>query len=170
MDRIINALEKGHFTVGIFLDLSKAFDSVNHSILISKLSKYGIRGNANKWVTSYLQGRQQYCYYKGKKSSKLIIECGVPQGSILGPLLFLVYINDLAHISTKLSTILFADDSNVFIDGPKVNILQDTINNEIPKLVDWLCANRLSLNIIKIHLMVFGPKKNNAIINKLLLA
>ena len=75
------------------------------------------------------------------------INCGVPQGSILGPLLFIVYLNDLANISNKLSTILFADDSNVFINGPNLNDLQSTLTQEIPKLVDWLCANRLSLTL-----------------------
>ena len=108
MDRIIDALERGHFMVGIFLDFSKAFDTVNHEILLSKLSKYGIRGTANLWVRSYLQDRQQYCYLNDHKSKTLNIKCGVPQGSILGPLLFLVYINDLANISTSLSAILFA--------------------------------------------------------------
>jgi ribonuclease P/MRP protein subunit RPP40 len=141
MDKIINALERGHYTVGIFLDFSKAFDTVNHEILIAKLDKYGIRGNAKKWITSYLNDRQQFCSYNNKKSTKLNINCGVPQGSILDPLLFIVYLNDLANISDKLSTILFADDSNVFINGPNLNDIQSTLNQEIPKLVNWLCAN-----------------------------
>jgi ribonuclease P/MRP protein subunit RPP40 len=161
MDKIIHALERGHYTVGIFLDFSKAFDTVNHSILIAKLEKYGVRGNANKWITSYLNDRQQFCSYKNKKSTKLKINCGVPQGSMLGPLLFIVYLNDLAYISDKLSTILFADDSNVFINGPNLIDIQTTLNHEIPKLVDWLLANRLSLNIKKTHFMVFGQRKTN---------
>jgi hypothetical protein len=153
MDRIIDALERGHFMVGIFLDFSKAFDTVNHEILLSKLSKYGIRGTANLWVRSYLQDRQQYCYLNDHKSKTLFIKCGVPQGSILGPLLFLVYINDLANISSSLF-------SNLFIDGPNLNTLENVINTEIPKLVEWLCANRLSLNINKTHLMIFSPRKS----------
>ena len=91
-------------------------------------------------------------------STKLNINCGVPLGSILGPLLFIVYLNDLANISQKLSTILFADDSNVFINGPNLNDIQTTLTQEIPKLVDWLCANRLSLNVKKTHFMIFGKK------------
>jgi exonuclease III len=161
MDKIINALEKGNYTVGIFLDFSKAFDTVNHDILITKLDRYGIRGNAKKWITSYLTDRQQYCSYNNLKSANLKINCGVPQGSILGPLLFIIYLNDLANISDKLSTILFADDSNVFIDGPDLTQVQNILNDEIPKLVDWLCANRLSLNIKKTHFMIFGQKKKN---------
>jgi hypothetical protein len=125
MERIIGALERGHFMVGIFLDFSKAFDTVNHEILLSKLSKYGIRGTANLWVQSYLKDRQQYCYLNGHKSKKLFIKCGVPQGSILGPLLFLLYINDLANVSKSLSAILFADDSNLFIDGPNLSDLEN---------------------------------------------
>jgi hypothetical protein len=159
MERIISALEKGHFTVGIFLDFSKAFDTVNHEILLNKLSKYGIRGPANSWVESYLKDRQQYCFLNNYQSNKLYIKCGVPQGSILGPLLFLVYINDLAKFSTVLSSLLFADDSNLFVSGPNLDILQSQINDEMPKLVEWLTANRLSLNIKKTHSIIFAPKK-----------
>ena len=160
MDRIINALERGHFMVDIFLDFSKAFDTVNHQILLDKLYKYGIRGPAHKWVTHYLQDREQYCYLNGHTSTKLTIKCGVPQGSILGTLLFLVYINDLSKLSTIMSALLFADDSNLFVSGPSLTTLENIINAEMPKLVTWLTANHLSLNIGKTHLMVFGKKKN----------
>jgi hypothetical protein len=161
MDRIINALEKGHYTVGIFLDFSKAFDTVNHEILLSKLNKYGIRGVANDWIRSYLSNRQQYAFINGFKSEPLPITCGVPQGSILGPLLFLIYINDLPNFSNQLTSILFADDSNLFTDSKDLLELQTKINNEMPKLVDWLSANRLSLNVGKTHLMIFSPKRQS---------
>ena len=160
MDRIISALEKGHFTIGIFLDFSKAFDTVNHNILLSKLKKYEIREVANDWIKIYLSNRQQYSFIGNHKSNLLQIKCGVPQGSILGPLLFLIYINDLPNFSSQLTSILFADDSNLFSDGPNLHDLQTKINNELPKLVEWLKANRLSLNIGKTHLMVFSPRKN----------
>jgi hypothetical protein len=160
MDRIINALERGHFMVGIFLDFSKAFDTVNHQILLGKLYKYGIRGPAHKWVQHYLSDREQYCYLNGHTSKKLTIKCGVPQGSIMGPLLFLVYINDLSNFSNIMSSLLFADDSNLFASGPNLATIESTINTEMPKLVSWLTANRLSLNIGKTHLMVFGKRKN----------
>jgi hypothetical protein len=162
MDRIISALERGNYTVGIFLDFSKAFDTVNHEILLSKLNKYGIRGVANNWVRSYLANRSQYSFINDCKSSTLEVKCGVPQGSILGPLLFLIYINDLPNFSSQITSILFADDSNLFLDGPELPALETKINSELPKLVAWLQANRLSLNIGKTHTMVFSPKKTQS--------
>ena len=158
MDKIIDALEKGHLMVGIFLDFSKAFDTVNHQILLAKLSLYGIRGVPNNWIKSYLSERTQFCTYDNVKSSTKQINCGVPQGSILGPLLFLTYINDLHSATTHSDIILFADDSNMFSQAKSINQIQDNLNTEIPKLVTWLQANRLSLNIDKTHAMIFGTR------------
>jgi ribonuclease P/MRP protein subunit RPP40 len=158
MEKIISALEKGHFTIGIFLDFSKAFDTVNHNILLEKLKCYGIRGSANSWIASYLQDRQQYTSYNGKNSPISNITCGVPQGSILSPILFLIYINDFALFTDKLTTIMFADDTNLFSTGSNLIDITNNINHEIPLLLDWLRANRLSLNAGKTHVMVFGPK------------
>ena len=151
--------------IGVFLDLKKAFDTVNHNILLKKLYHYGIRGNLFKWFESYLTNRSQYVLFNGIKSDIRDVTCGVPQGSILGPLLFIIYINDFSGVSDKLFYVLFADDTNVFLSGKDINILIDTIQFELTKLHDWLLANKLTLNIAKTHFMIFhrARHKNHSI-------
>ena len=157
-DRITKAMENGEFCVGVFIDFRKAFDTVDHSILLDKLYHYGVRGVAHDWISSYLTDRAQYVEYNGSKSKTLNIKCGVPQGSNLGPLLFLLYINDLAFVSPKLFSILFADDSNFFCTGQNLSDIFDTVNHELNAIVDWLNSNKMSLNVDKTHFMVFHPK------------
>ena len=113
----MSALDSNSYAVGIFLDLSKAFDTVNHTNLLSKLEHYGIRGIALKWFKNYLSDRYQYVSIENLDSRKQKITCGVPQGSILGPILFLLYINDIINSSSILHFILFADDTNLFYCG-----------------------------------------------------
>ena len=122
---------------------------------------YGIRGTSLEWFQSYLRGREQYVEYNGARSTKQTITCGVPQGSILGPLLFLLYINDLAFVSNKIFALLFADDSNMFISGNNLNDLLDTMNIEMVKVVEWLQINKLSLNLKKHILLYFVEKEVN---------
>ena len=154
-DKIANALNNDDHVIGVFLDFSKAFDTVNHKILFEKLEHYGIRDLPLKWIKSYLSERSQYVFYNSTKSDLKPITCGVPQGSILGPLLFLLYVNDIVNVSDKLFPILFADDTNVFLQGKNINEMCNVMNIELKKLVIWLNVNKLSLNIKKTHFMIF---------------
>ena len=136
-DILKQAIDNNLFTCGVFLDFAKAFDTVNHSILLNKLEKYGIRGVPLRWFTSYLTNRQQYVSIDGTESSKQTIKCGIPQGSSLGPLLFLLYINDIPNCSDKLSFRIFADDTNIFASSSNASELQKLINQELSKVKEW---------------------------------
>jgi len=159
VDQIATEIDHGNLTIGVFIDLSKAFDTINHNILIDKLSLYGIRGNCLNWIRSYLYNRRQYVYLNEVESDMLPVNCGVPQGSTLGPLLFIVYINDIVNVSRILQLILFADDTNIFLSGPKIDELCITLNTELSKLSRWFKLNKLSLNIKKTNFILFKSKK-----------
>ena len=159
IDKIVSAIDKGEVVIGIFLDLKKAFDTVNHNILLQKLHKLGIRGVAHKWLSDYLCNRQQFVSFDGVESKFEKIVCGVPQGSILGPLLFLLYVNDIANVSKLLLPIVFADDTNIFLSGKNVNETINLFNTELCHVIEWLAANRLSLNIAKTHYMIFKSSR-----------
>lgn len=156
IEKISSSMENNDYTLGIFLDLSKAFDTVNHDILLSKLHSYGIRGVPHDWFRNYLSNRSQYVSINNSKSDNLLIKCGVPQGSILGPLLFLLYINDLDFISKIITLIMFADDTNIFISGHNLESLSLIANTELKKLGHWFSANLLSLNIKKTNYILFS--------------
>ena len=134
MDKLVNALENKEIVVGIFLDFSKAFDTVDHDILLQKLHHYGIRGYAYSWFESYITHRTQFVTYSGAKSKKLIIKSGVPQGSILGPLMFLISINDLHTVCKQSLPILFADDTHLFLSGKNLDDMQKLMNEELTEI------------------------------------
>ena len=122
------------------------------------MSIYGIRGLALDWIKSYLCCREQFVSFNSVNSEKCIMSCGVPQGSILGPLFFLLYINDISNISNELFMLLYADDTNVFFTGDTIQNMCSRVNDELEKIVSWLNANRLSLNVKKSHFMIFTTR------------
>ena len=131
-------IEEKNYGCGIFIELKKAFDTVNHDILLQKLEHYGVRNKVFSWFKSYLSGRKQYVHLNGVDSDTKNITCGVPQGPVLGPLLFLLYINDLPNISNKLKFYLFADDTNIYFESDDLNVSEITMNKELGKLHEWL--------------------------------
>ena len=157
VDKYHQALQDKKYMVGLFVDLSRAFDTLSHDILIEKLSKYGIRGTALDWIRSYLSNRKQFVSYGSKKSDVGNIEIGVPQGSILGPLLFLLYINDLCNVSKRVSFIQFADDTSIYCTGSSLENVCSTIEAEMALICDWLNNNKLSLNVSKTNYMIMTP-------------
>ncbi len=156
IDSILNAMDKGLYTCGIFIDFSKAFDTINHTILLSKLDHYGIRGVALHW---FITDRSQFVDFNGALSNTIKTNCGVPQGSNLGPLLFLIYINDISNCSNVLKLRLFADDTNAFLEDSNILTLTTIVNVELEKLTNWIKANKLSLNIKKSKFMIFSSIK-----------
>ena len=155
VDRITKSQNIGDIVITLLIDLKKAFDTIDHRILLRKLYSYGIRGTMFKWIESYLTGRSQYVIFDGKVSETRSIKCGVPQGSILGPLLFILSVNDICNVSPILFKILFADDTCVLISGNHLNNLIKMLNIELISLNNWFKANKLSLNTKKSFFMIF---------------
>ena len=157
IETVKKTMEDKKYGCGVFIDLKKAFDTVNHEILLQKLEHYGIRGVPLLWFKSYLSNRKQFVHLNGANSKTENVICGVPQGSVLGPLLFLLYINDLPNVSKKLKFYLFADDTNIYYESKSLKNLEKTMNKELEKLYEWLSINRLSLNISKTNFVIFMP-------------
>ena len=166
MIHLLNACAQAHnqrppeHTLSIFCDLSKAFDIIDHSILLYKLHNMGVRGVALSWLESYLTNRKQYVEIENTKSDIKIIKHGVPQGSVLGPLLFLIYVNDI-NTKNDNNTLCFADDTTIFVTSSDPNELFLKANDILNKSYDWFCANKLKLNTKKTNYMIISPHKLN---------
>lgn len=162
-DYIIEQKRKKTKIIGIFIDLKKAFDSIDNSILLQKLENYGISGPYNMLLKSYLTNRKIYTNINDVSSNKMEINYGVPQGSVLGPILFNLYINDIKSIAKKYEINLFADDTSLFITAKTYRELETKANIALKELNNWLSANRLTLNVQKTHYIDFSTKKDSEI-------
>ena len=131
VEQISKAINDKLYTVGVFIDLRKAFDTIHHGLLLKKLERYGIRGTANSWLKSYLGDRLQYVHMNNVDSDKEHITFGVPQGSVLGPKLFILYINDICNILKQMSCVLFADDTSLCCSGEHLDQLLNIVQNEL---------------------------------------
>ena len=165
LDEAYMSANSNNYFISIFLDFSKAFDTVNHNILLQKMSNIGIRGIINDWFSSYLLNRKQYISIESSSSDFTNMNIGIPQGSVAGPILFLIYINDMSSICKSMKCMHFADDTTASMSGPNIDNLVVEVNDELALVDRWLIANRLSLNVGKSKFMIFCNKKIPEVIN-----
>ena len=165
IEEITSAVDKKKCTISVFIDLKKAFDTIDHKLLLTNLEHYGIRGVAYDMIKSYLCERKQYVSVNSCNSEAMNVVCGVPQGSILGHKLFILYVNDICNVSSLLRFVLFADDTNIFLSGDDVKEISKTLSKQLDKLNSWFAVNKLSLNVSKTNYMIFGNKKIDKYMN-----
>eukprot|EP00112_Aurelia_sp_Birch-Aquarium-sp1_P020798 Seg5439.2 transcript_id=Seg5439.2/GoldUCD/mRNA.D3Y31 product="putative RNA-directed DNA polymerase from transposon BS" pseudo=true protein_id=Seg5439.2/GoldUCD/D3Y31 len=154
-------MDHGKLTGAVFVDLQKAFDTVEHSIILKKLPYYGISGAELSWVKSYLKDRYQFVQCGNSKSSWQLVKYGVPQGSILGPLLFLVQINDLTNVVKKCNIQMYADDTAIYMSHKNISEVEEALTTDMANIARWLENNRLIINLKKgkTETMLFGTSK-----------
>ena len=160
MDRWLLSIDQGKYNIAMFIDLRKAFDTVNHEILLNKIEYYGVSDKELNWFKSYLDDRKQFTVVGGIRSKEPKVLHGVPQGSCLGPLLFLVYINDLPHCLKNCASKLYADDTDISASTSNLKYIEKLINEDLDNINKWLIANKLSLNVIKTKNMILLHAKN----------
>ena len=157
-DYCFSQVHNGKFVGMVALDLKKAFDTVDHKILLNKLKYYGVVANAYSWFKSYLTDRQQVSIINGVQSDIQYVNTGVPQGSILGPMLFIIYINDLEVCMRYCEVNMYADDTTFYIADRDSNVVKNHLQEDLLHVHDWLCANKLTLHIDKTNCMLIGSK------------
>ena len=155
-----NAFNDGKCIIGVFIDFSKAFDTIDHEILLEKLKLFNFNKSAINWIKSFLSSRTQQTQIESVLSQPKIISCGVPQGSILGPTLFLIYINDLCNVLTTLTPILYADDTSLFVESRDLNSLTSSINIDLKNLFNWCLHNKLTINLKKTAYIILKNPQN----------
>ena len=158
VNRITDSIDDGGTSIGVFLDLSKAFDTVNHDILLDKLSYYDINNETKDWFSSYLKNRKQYICVDRVNSNFLPLEYGVPQGSVLGPILFLIYLNEAQFVTNFIHLVLYADDMNFLVSFKSLKKSIMVLNKELAHLEEWFQANKLTVNLSKTSLL-FGSRQ-----------
>lgn len=158
-EKIKQSLDKGHVVGAVFLDLKKAFDTVNHNILISKLINFNLSRKSLSWFESYLKGREQCVTINDVRSAFLKIETGIPQGTVLGPILFSLYINDLPDVCPDIGLQMYADDTVVYASGKTCTLVAEKLNNNLDKIASWLASSCLTLNTKKTNSVCFSIKK-----------
>ena len=155
---LFEAINKNETCIAVFIDLRKAFDTVNHDILVRKLSHIGIKGNLLRWIENYLFNRAQRTFANDVLSSTAPVKCGVPQGSILGPLLFILYINDIKHHIDGVELGLYADDTVIYTHNENAHLAQKSLQEKLNGFVEWSKTNELTINSQKTKLMIFGTR------------
>ena len=152
-------IDRGNINAVVFLDLKKAFDTVDHKILLSKLNKYGIEDMEDKWLKSYLNNRNQKCFVNGCLSQNRSLACGIPQGTILRPLLFILYINDLPNCLSYTQPQMYADDTNLSFASDRIDTIEHKMNHDLANIKEWRIANKLTLNKSKTEFMLIGCRQ-----------